>query len=257
VTSLIQTLKSKLAKLSSIIFIVLLQSNYSQAAPLPTEIELVSEAWVNSVQEDGTGLYLDILRLIYEPLGIKVNTTYTDYARSVALVKQGKKDAWLGSYMNEEENIIYPKWHLDADIVAALYKKSPSFQFQGEKSLAGKNVGWIKGYDYNDYMDTKFNNKEFKTREKALSLLLNGRLDFFLEDQRELDVEFKKGAFDKDQFEYKTLMNLKTYPAFVNNERGQQLQKIYDEGFVKLLESGEIKKLYDKWNEAFFPFSDK
>jgi polar amino acid transport system substrate-binding protein len=134
----VRKLMKKIAVLSSLTFILFLQCNVSLAAPLPTEINIASEEWENSVQADGTGLYLDILRLIYEPLGIKVECTITDYARSVALVKQGKKDVWLGSYMDEEENIIYPKWHFDADIVAAIYKKTPDFQWQGEKSLAGK-----------------------------------------------------------------------------------------------------------------------
>jgi polar amino acid transport system substrate-binding protein len=159
--------------------------------------------------------------------------------------------------MDEEENIIYPKWHFDADIVAAIYKKTPDFQWQGEKSLAGKNVGWIKGYGYNDYIDTKFNNKEFKTRAKGLKLLEKGRLDFFLDDQRELELEVAKGNVNADEFAYKTLMNLNIYPAFANNERGQQLSKIYDEGFAKLLEAGEIKKLYKKWNDPMFPFPSK
>ena len=246
--------KKRVATLIGMLFVMLFQCNASQAAPLPTEIKLVSEAWLNGAQEDGTGLYLDILRLIYEPLGIKVECTITDYARSVALVKQGKKDAWLGSYIDEEKNVIYPKWHFDADVVAAIYKKSADFQWQGEKSLAGKNVGWIKGYGYNEYIDTKFKNKEFKTHEKALNLLQKGRLDFFLDDQRELESELKKVNFNMEGFEYKTLMNLKIYPAFANNERGQQLQKIYDEGFAKLLEAGEIKKLYIKWNDPLFPF---
>ena len=127
--------------LVGIIFIMLFQFNESQATPLPTEIKLVSEAWVNGAQEDGTGIYWDIMRLVYEPLGIKVEYNTTDYARSVALVKQGEMDAWLGSYLNEEQNIIYPKWHFDADVVVALYKKSSDFQWQGKKSLAGKNEG--------------------------------------------------------------------------------------------------------------------
>ncbi len=241
--------------LVGIIFIMLFQFSESQAATLPTEIKFASEAWVNGAKEDGTGIYWDIMRLVYEPLGIKVKYNTTDYDRSVALVKQGKMDAWLGSYLNEEQNIIYPKWHFDADVVVALYKKSPDFQWQGEKSLAGKNVGWIKGYNYSEYIDTKFNNKEFKTRGKAVELLEKGQLDFLLEAQIEVKHELKKGYFDSTKFEYNTLMNLNIYPAFANNERGQQLQKIFDARFAKLLESGEIKKLFDKWNWPTYPFT--
>jgi len=233
----------------------LFQLNLAHAATLPTEIKLASEAWEDSTNEDGTGLYWDIMRLIYEPLGIKVEYSTTSYSRSVALVKQKKVDAWLGSYLDEEENIIYPKWHFDADIVAALYKKDPGFQWQGEESLAGKNVGWIKGYDYNEYIKTQFHNKEFKTRKQAVELLKKGRLDFFLEAQVEIEAELKKDYLDPAEFEYSTLMNLNLYPAFANNERGRQLQQVFDERFAKLLKSGELKKLFDKWEWNTFPFT--
>ncbi len=241
--------------LLSIIFIMLFQFSESQAAPLPKNIKLASEAWVNATQEDGTGIYWDLMRLVYEPLGIKVEYNTTDYARSISLVKQGKMEAGIGSYLDEEKGVIYPKWHIDADVVSALYKKSPDFQWQGKKSLAGKRVGWIKGYKYNEYIDTKFYYREFETRAKAMELLEEGRLDFFLEAREELKNEFKKGYFDSTKFEYRTLMNLNIYPAFVNNERGQLLQNIFDERFAKLLESGEIKKLFDKWNWPTYPFT--
>jgi len=223
--------------------------------PLPKEIKLVSAVWVNGAHEDGTGMYWDIMRLVYEPLGIKIDYNSSDYARGVALVKQGEMDAWLGSYLNEEENVIYPKWHFDADLVVALYKTPPDFQWLGEKSLAGKNVGWIKGYNYNKYIDTPFNNKEFKTRAAAVELLEKGQLDFLLEAQIEVENEFKKGYFDSTEFEYHTLMKLNIYPAFSNNERGLQLQKIFDARFSKLLKSGEIKELFDKWNWPIYPFT--
>ncbi|WP_415225344.1 substrate-binding periplasmic protein [Psychromonas sp.] len=236
-------------------FIIIFQCNRSQAASLPKEIKLVSAPWVNGARDDGTGIYWDIMRLVYEPIGIKVEYNTTDYARSIALVKQGEMDAWLGSYLDEEENVIYPKWHFDADVVVALYKKSPDFQWLGENSLAGKNIGWIKGYNYHKYIDTQFNNKEFKTREEAIELLENGQLDFFLEAQIEVKDEIKKGSLDSTKFEYNTLMNLNIFPAFSDNARGLQLQKIFDARFAKLLKSGEIKKLFDKWNWPIYPFT--
>jgi polar amino acid transport system substrate-binding protein len=37
----------------------------------PTEIILASEEWANATNRDGTGLYWDIFRAVYEPVGIK------------------------------------------------------------------------------------------------------------------------------------------------------------------------------------------
>lgn len=251
----IHTLKKIITTLVGIIFTILFLFNESRAASLPTEIKLVSAVWVNGAREDGTGLYWDIMRLVYEPIGIKIKYKTTDYASSVALVKQGERDAWLGSYLDEETDVIYPKWHFDTDIVVALHKKSPHFQWLGEKSLTGKKVGWIRGYNYNKYINTKFDAKEYRTREEALELLKEDQVDFFLEAQIEIKDELKKGYFDSTKFEYNTLMNLNIFPAFANNERGRQLQKIFDVRFSKLLKEGEIKRLFDKWNWPIYPFT--
>lgn len=241
--------------LAGAIFMFLVQFGGAHASSQPANIKVTSEAWLKATQKNGTGIYWDIIRLVYEPLGIKVEYNTTDYASSVSLVKQGKMDAWVGSYLDEEKGVIYPKWHLDADIVSAFYKKRFDFQWLGENSLAGKNVGWIKGYHYNKYIDVQFNNTEFSTREKAVELLEKGQLDFLLEAREELKNELKKGYFDTTKYEFNTLMHLNVYLTFADNERGLQLQKIFDQRFSKLLESGEIKKLFDKWNWPTYPFT--
>ncbi|MCW8994211.1 MAG: transporter substrate-binding domain-containing protein, partial [Psychromonas sp.] len=51
------------------------------------------------------------------------------------------------------------------------------------------------------------------------------------------------------------LINLNLFLGFANNEKGYQLQQIFDTRFAKLLESGEIKRLYDKWNWPIYPFT--
>ncbi|MGB5445663.1 MAG: transporter substrate-binding domain-containing protein [Psychromonas sp.] len=237
------------------IFIFLLKVTAAQAIAQPKQIDVASAPWVNGVRADGTGLYLDILRLVYEPLGIEVKNNITDYAHSVSLVKHGDKDAWLGSYLNEEEGVIYPKWHFDADVVTAVYKKSSNLVWRGTKSLAGKNVGWIKGYNYHKYFDEKFNIKEFTTRESAIKSLQNGQLDFFLEASNELNNEFIKHPVDPTMFTSRTLMNLNIFLGFANNERGKLLADLFDMRFATLLESGEIKKLYNKWNWPMYPYT--
>jgi len=88
-----------------------------------SDISVSSEEWEGATHPDGSGLYWDIIRLVYEPVGIKVNYSISSYARSVALVKQKRADAWVGSYLDEEDGVIYPKSHFDADDVSALFIK--------------------------------------------------------------------------------------------------------------------------------------
>ncbi|MDB5849349.1 MAG: hypothetical protein JWP29_3101 [Rhodoferax sp.] len=43
---------------------------WTQAAP--TEIRLVSDEWHKTARKDGTGLYFDLIRMVYEKHGVKV-----------------------------------------------------------------------------------------------------------------------------------------------------------------------------------------
>ena len=80
-------------------------------------------------------------RLIYEPKGIKVNYKIMPYKRTVEQVRKQKGDAWLGSYANEEDFAIYPKWHKDTDNVVAFFKNKPGNKWYGDVSLKGQTVG--------------------------------------------------------------------------------------------------------------------
>lgn len=215
-----------------------------------SEIHVVSEAWENSTNKDGTGLYWDIIRKVYEPAGISVKLETTGYARSVALVKNNKKDAWVGSYIDEEEGVIYPKAYFDADMVAALFVPGNDAQWEGEKSLSGKNVGWIKGYELHEYLDADFNKKEFSNRKNVVSLLTSGRLDYYIDAAAELDNYFGD-LIKAKKLKRETIKHLNLYLAFSNTERGRRLSEIFDERFVTLLASGEIKALFNKWGSQY------
>ncbi len=52
-------------------------------SPVYKEIKIVSDSWHNLTMENGTGLYFDLIRKVFEPLGIKVKIEIVHYARSV------------------------------------------------------------------------------------------------------------------------------------------------------------------------------
>ncbi len=244
-------LKASLIQFASIFFIsACLFSGLSHAEKI-TDISVTSEAWEDATNKDGTGLYWDIIRLIYEPVGIKVKLNTHSYARSVALVKQKQADAWVGSYLDEEKDVIYPKSHFDADVVAALFIQTPAQVWQGEQSLEGKNVGWIKGYELHEYLDVKFNKRELSKREGVLDLLKNGSLDYFIDAVAEFDTHFSEILAQDPSLKLETIKHLNLYLGFAQNEKGQVLADIFDERFAKIVENGELKTLFEKWEFTY------
>lgn len=211
------------------------------------DINVTSEEWESATQADGSGLYWDILRRVYEPVGIKVNWSIASYSRSVALVRLKRADAWVGSYKDEEEDVIYPASHFDADDVSALFIQKSDQAWQGESSLEGKDVAWIKGYELHEYLGVKFNNRELTNRDAVLQLLEIGRLDYFIDARPEINSYFGE-ALEKDKrFVVETIKKLKLYLGFANTPKGQRLADIFDERFPTLIESGELKPLFEKW----------
>ena len=229
------------------IFAVIMLLPGSSFAQEFNDITVASEEWEGATQADGSGLYWDILRSVYEPVGIKVNWSIASYARSVALVKQKRADAWVGSYRDEEQGIIYPESHFDADDVSALFIKKSDQLWQGEASLEGKDVAWIKGYELHEYLGVTFNNRELINRDSVIQLLEQGRLDYFIDARPEIQTYFGETLEKDSRFMVETIKKLKLFLGFANTLKGKRLADIFDERFPILIENGEIKTLFEKW----------
>ncbi|WP_035025055.1 substrate-binding periplasmic protein [Enterovibrio calviensis] len=257
-TPLLNTHSIKLRTLISLLLV-------SFFAPLPAyatvdaqtpsqEVTIVSEAWADATNKNGSGLYFDIMREVFEPLGYKLNFLTTTYSRSVYLVQTKKMHAFLGSYIDEQEDVLYPYWHFDAEQVAAVYKSYAIPEWEGEQSLQGKTVGWVKGYDYNEYMGTTVNIREVKSRRQGLTMLYSDRLDALIDARSEIEEEFEKVNIDRNAFVISNFTDLKLYPAFTNTPQGEELRRAYDEGFEELLHSGKLKTMFEDYEWEYFPF---
>ncbi len=250
--------------MKKIILIVLvvfcLQASYMFAEEPLTEIRLVSEEWDGATNADGTGLYWDILRKVYEPLGIRVTFEMYPYMRCVKMV-QGQRpeaDALVGSYAGEIGGAIYPEYHFDMDAIGAVFLKDSSIRWEGQQSLADKQVGWMRGYSYDEYLDVLVEAKEVSSRQSGLSMVEKGRLDVFLDPIVELETELEQEHYEgrREQFRIETALKLKMYLAFANDERGRALSNIFDQQMKALIASGELKPIYEKWNYADYPFEN-
>jgi len=223
------------------------------AIQAPKEILITTESWEDLTNKDGSGLYFDIVRAIYEPVAIEVKFKIVPYNRSSNMVKQKKADLWLGSYIDEEDYALYPKYYFDQDIVTAMFKTSKFPNFKGIKSLKDKNVGWVRGYGYQEYIDVKMKIHERNDRKTILLSLEKDRFDIFLDDADDMQESIKQIKFDTSKYKFIKLMTFKLYPAFRNDTKGVELKKIWDARFKKLLDDGSMKNIFIKNNyEEYF-----
>jgi len=54
-------------------------------------------------------------------------------------------------------------------------------------------------------------------------------------------------------YQMELLWNEKTYMSFSNSERSKKLADIYDKRIIDLLQLGELKRIFEKWNYKFSP----
>lgn len=241
-------------KLFITILLSVMALQYALSQEEITHINVASEEWEGATHKDGSGFYFDLLRAVYEPLGIAVRPNVVPYSRSVKLVESYRADCWVASYLHEEEFPVYPKNHFDLDIVSVLFKSEKTPNWQGELSLEGKRVGWVRGYNYDEYFSVPVQKVEVNNRKSAMSMLKMDRVDFFADAEMEIQAAINRQEFDMTGFQLETLFRLKLYMAFANNKRGIKLAHLWDQQIEALQQSGALRTLYEKAGYTGYPF---
>ncbi|HEK1687208.1 TPA: transporter substrate-binding domain-containing protein [Pseudomonas putida] len=221
------------------------------AAELPKQVRLVSEEWIDYTNADGSGVAWDVLRKVFEPAGVKVVASSAPYSRAVGLVKRGEADAWVGSYKEENEDNLYPRWHFDMDHIYALglaSKPVPALNSVGDYRLA-----WVRGYDYQNYLPNVKNFREIQRREGILPMLEHDRVDFYIDAETEVDYVLHQASKPQD-FRRTHIAELPLYLAFTHSDQGKALRDLFDQRMEKLVRSGELRSIFERWKQPY-PFA--
>ena len=249
-------------KLLILLFIILPLNAVAQNA---SSISLASAEWPRYTNSDGTGVFFDIIRAVYKLDKVSMNVEMVPYERSVKMTEDKLVDAWVASYFEEEDFPLYPKWHFGADIVIAVFNRDAFPDWKGEKSLVGKNVAWLRGYNYDEYLKAKVDIHELSKRRSGLRMLQRGRVDVFLDARSDMveepnvriegsELKFKEN-YNEFTFAAEEILQLRLYLAFADTDRARNFMAIWDKNFPILLANGTIKRLFDKWN-IFYPFKN-
>ncbi|PIB50873.1 ABC transporter substrate-binding protein [Pseudomonas sp. 2995-1] len=217
---------------------------------IPGKIMLASEAWDDYTNADGSGLAWDVLRQVFEPVGITLQTRIEPYTRSVGLAQRGEVDGWVGSYRDEVTGVLYPHWKLDSDAIYALglaTSPTPSVATLGEYRLA-----WVRGYRYEAYLPNVRRFNQIQRRDGILPMLQHGRADFYIDALSETQYVLKQ-ARDPSAFRLTHIIDLPLYVGFADTERGRSLRTVYDQRMAVLVKSGVLKPIFQRWNLPY-PF---
>ncbi|MDB5846514.1 MAG: hypothetical protein JWP29_266 [Rhodoferax sp.] len=243
-----------LARRDVLVWLALPVARLAQAEAAPTEIRLASEEWHTLTRKNGTGLYFDLIRMVFEKQGIKVKIEMVPYPRSVHMVKTGKSDAWVASFMNEQPFPLYPKWHFDQEAEVAVFKKDKAAAFTGQASLRNQRVGWLRDYGYDKLIPEPMKITEFDAFQNAFQMLARDRIDYFLGAKPDIEADVKKYKVDMGGLEMRVLMQRQLFLAFANNPRGAELRRLWDQEMETLHATEAFKAVYKKYDHVY-PFA--
>ncbi|AYG43280.1 ABC transporter substrate-binding protein [Pseudomonas sp. Leaf58] len=221
------------------------------AEGVPRQIQLVSEEWLDYTNADGSGVAWDVLRKVFEPAGVKVVIQSAPYSRAVGLVKRGEADAWVGSYKEENDDNLYPRWHFDMDHIYALGLVSkPALTLE---TLGQYRLAWVRGYDFANYLPNVHEFREVQRREGILPMLEHDRVDYYIDALTEVDYVLSQTS-QPERFHRTHLAELPLYLAFGRSDQAKALLDLFDKRMAELVRSGELKPIFQHWQQPY-PFS--
>lgn len=226
----------------------LLDDESRQALSLDvTGATIVAEALPGLSNADGSGLYWDILRRVFEPAGVALQLRTTPLQRAKSMAALRSADAMLGHDRADDTRLILPQWHYDERRISVAFVRGAR-PWRGVESLQGKRVAWMAGSGYERYLTVPVIGQPKNNRSATLRMLSLGRVDFVIDEDSELRQALKDMPDAGIQVE--DLFALKLYPAFAGTPKGRRLAAIFDQRMPQLLYSGELHELYRKWGYA-------
>lgn len=216
------------------------------------KINIVAPELEGGATNDGSGIYFELLKLIYSPLGIIVKTDIAPFIRVNMLLAKNKTDASVSFYSTEVailNGLDYyktPKSPINTERLTAIFKNN-SDEWSFPNSLKGKRVAWMDGYNYEKGIPVNYEYQKITSQLQGLKLLQMGRIDYYLDNEFDIKRTIKESNFDTKQYSMQLILEYKLYVAFSKTQKSNKLIELFDCRMDELRESGELEKLYNKW----------
>jgi len=215
-------------------------------------IRWVTESWENYTNEDGSGLYNDIVAEVFVEHHLDI--VNMPWKRALLEVKNGSADmtgatSFVDGYITSHHPILAPP-------ISILFVKK-KMSYRDLPSLENYVAVW--GAPYEDELISKSNKafiKGFSVQERktAYKLLVSGRADYFL-DAKGLHQAWLEtleaqphGELHATDFQLEDIGQSNLFMIFSDNARGQRLKGIFDSGIAKLNQKGQLRKIYEKYH---------
>ncbi|WP_187170391.1 substrate-binding periplasmic protein [Salidesulfovibrio onnuriiensis] len=215
-----------------------------------TSVLAVGPSWDKFTNEDGTGLYHEILNKVFGLYGIEVKREYMPSIRAYKLVAGGDADMMTCKAYSVDKPLALARYPMFVNHYHVFFNKDRIGPWHGRKSLNNKFLVWrVSYYLPSEFQDVDIQFRELTSGQQALGMILLGRADFYVDDINFIEDSINKNRipFDPTRYDIQTVGTRSYHPVFNTSERGREIMKLYDEGVRKLHKTGELKPIFEKW----------
>ena len=218
-----------------------------------TSALFVSDEWHDLTRKDGSGLYFDLVRAVFERQGVKVQFRTFPYARAVLKVKDQEADGWVASFLNEKNFPLYPKYHFDKNEQIILFRKDKQTGPVTKASLRNKRVAWLRDFGLDRFIREPMRMHELDSIDSAFQMLERDRIDYFVGAKSDILDHIKNARQDMSAFGMAYALHLGLYMAFADNARGKQLRAMWDKEMETFHHTEAFKDIYRRYGYPY-PF---
>lgn len=229
-----------------VLTLFVLQAGLAKAEEEKTIIT-AGPSWERFTNQDGSGLYHDIIRQVFA--GYKVIHHYVPTEQANSMVIIGRADIKMcETKANEHLRLAnVPMYEND---FYALYLRKKFEPWKGFSSLQGQRVVWREGYYSKDDFSIPVDFTEVRSGESALKMIVYDRADFYIDDFNLIKQSFDNAGekFDQEKFGLAIVGARKYYPVFADTQRGEMLRNHYENEMRRLYREGVLQQIYTTWN---------
>lgn len=200
-------------------------------------IVVAAANWQGVSEPEGKGIYLELISAIYQNDNVQFDVS--TYGRAKKLMERGEVDILVGAYKEEFPAPHYAHWHLDMESPIIAIFNTDKMVMSSTDDLENKVVAWVKGYNFQDYLERPVHHYAVDNFFDALTLLNHGKVDVVLDYDYNIpsDEVISLGRFE--------VVDAKPiWLVFQNNQRGSELKLRYDQGIERLRSNGQLATIY-------------
>jgi hypothetical protein len=194
----------------------------------------VTGHWQDYTEKDGSGVYYQIVDEAFKD-SIHINKQSSTWERAVRIFEAGKADILIGAYKGLRSGFLTSTFHIDYESEVMIVGKNKLALANAMAGKASANACASAAYELVDEKiskDITLYRSDFFTCERMFKM---GRVNVLI------DYPYNLADLQKDYPSEVIFDSLPIFLLFHNNERGQYLKWVFDNGIKKAYREDRLK----------------